>query len=50
MKAYPEVFALAKENLKRLKARVNEPLVVTTRGQTADLSLCPGPDIVIEFN
>lgn len=44
---YPEVLELAKEKLRRLQARVNEPLVVTASGQTTELNLSDGPDIVI---
>jgi hypothetical protein len=47
MKAYPDVLELAKEKLKRLQMRVNEPLEVSATGQTTGLSLSKGPDVVI---
>lgn len=46
-KAYPEILELASEQLYRLQLRVNEPLIVTTSGQTTGLMLSTGPDVVI---
>lgn len=46
MRFYPDILELAKEKLKRLQARVNEPLIVTASGQTTGLSLSTGPDVV----
>lgn len=47
MKAYPEILKLAKEQLKRLQMRVNEPLEVSASGQTTAIALSTGPDVVI---
>jgi hypothetical protein len=44
---YPDVLELAKQQLKRLQMRVNEPLEITVSGQTTKLTLSTGPDIVI---
>lgn len=46
-KKYPDILELAKEHLRRLQIRINEPLVTTASGQTTSLSLSTGPDIVI---
>lgn len=46
-KAYPEILELAKQELKRLQMRVNEPLIVSASGQTTELALSTGPDVVI---
>lgn len=47
-KRYPEILELAKQELKRLQSRVNEPLVVTASGQTTGLSLSEGPDVILK--
>jgi hypothetical protein len=46
-KAYPDVLELAKQKLKRLQMRVNEPLEISASGQTTGLALSSGPDVVI---
>ncbi len=54
-RAYPEVLELAKQQLKRLQVRVNEPLEVSASGQvsyrsqkffTTDLALTNGRDVI----
>lgn len=47
-KGYPEIVAMAKEQLKWLQARVNEPLKISVTGQTASLSLSvPGEEFKV---
>jgi hypothetical protein len=47
-KAYPEVLELAKQHLKRLQMRVNEPLEVSASGQTTALSLATADVFIVK--
>jgi hypothetical protein len=46
-KAYPEVLELAKEQLKQLQMRCNEPLEISATGQTTHISIREGADVII---
>lgn len=47
-KAYPEILELAKQHLKRLQMRVNEPLEVSASGQTTHLSLATSDVFIVK--